>query len=157
MTDWTNLMLGKILLTLTVIGIAYLVIRQRQVTEAMATTKAKDKGRASTKHSPSSNSPAAALPENSLAADQPSLSQDLRIASYLFLVFMVGIGAALYYYRWQDDHQVITVNLHSADQDTPVSYQVYKFQLRDRTFTTVDGRQVTVASSERMEIIGLYD
>jgi hypothetical protein len=150
-------MLGKILLTLTVIGIAYLVIRQRQVAEAAATTKAKGEGRANTKQTPPSNSPSATLPENSLAADQPGLSQDLRIASYLFLVFMVGIGAALYYYRWEDDHQVITVNLHRADQDTPVSYQVYKFQLRDRTFTTVDGRQVTVASSERMEIIGLND
>ena len=148
-------MLGKILLTLTVIGIAYLVIRQRQVAEAAATTKAKDKGKASAKQSPPNTS--AKLSEGNLAADQPGLSQDLRIASYLFLVFMVGIGAALYYYRWQDDHQVITVNLHRADQDTPVSYRVYKFQLRDRTFTTVDGRQVTVASSERMEIIGLND
>ncbi len=150
-------MLGKILLTLTVIGIAYLVIRQRQVAEAAATTKAKDKGKASAKQSPPNSSPSAKISEGNLAADQPGWSQDLRIASYLFLVFMVGIGAALYYYRWQDDHQVITVNLHRADQDTPVSYRVYKFQLRDRTFTTVDGRQVTVASSERMEIIGLND
>jgi uncharacterized protein HemX len=150
-------MLGKILLTLTVIGIAYLVIRQRQVAEAAAPTKAKDKSKASAKQSPPNTSPSATRSEGNLAAEQPGFSQDLRIASYLFLVFMVGIGAALYYYRWQDDHQVITVNLHRADQDTPVSYQVYKFQLRDRTFTTVDGRQVTVASSERMEIIGLND
>jgi hypothetical protein len=134
-------MLGKILLTLTVIGIAYLVIRQRQVAEAAAPTKAKDKSKASAKQSPPNTSPSATRSEGNLAAEQPGFSQDLRIASY----------------RWQDDHQVITVNLHRADQDTPVSYQVYKFQLRDRTFTTVDGRQVTVASSERMEIIGLND
>lgn len=150
-------MLGKILLTLTVIGIAYLVIRQRQVAEAAASNKARAKGKASAKHSPSNTPPSAKLPEDNKSADTPGLSQDLRIASYLFLVFMVGIGAALYYYRWQDDHQVITVNLHRADQDTPVSYQVYKFELGERTFTTVDGRQVTVASSERMEIIGLND
>lgn len=150
-------MLGKILLTLTVIGIAYLVIRQRQVAEAAA-TRGRGQQKSGAKQSRAANPSASSkLSGGNQTASQPGLSQDLRIASYLFLVFMVGIGAALYYYRWQDDHRVITVNLHRADQDAPVSYQVYKFQLQDRTFTTVDGRQVTVASSERMEIIGLND
>ena len=133
-------MIGKILLTLAVMGIAYLVIRQRQVNEAREQTPKKSQSSKSAE-----------------AAAEPGLSQDLRIASYLFMVFMVGVGAALYYYRWQDDHQILTINLHRADQVQPVSYQVYKYQLQDRSFTTTDGRQVTVASSERMEIIGLND
>ena len=70
---------------------------------------------------------------------------------------MVAVGAALYYYRWQDDHQLITVRLYSADQAAPVSYEVYKYQLAERSFTTVDGRVITVAGSDRMEVIGLND
>lgn len=36
-----------------------------------------------------------------------------------------------------------------------MSYQVYKYQLQERSFTTIDGTQVTVAGSERMEVLGL--
>jgi hypothetical protein len=36
-----------------------------------------------------------------------------------------------------------------------VTYLVYKYQLEDKSFVTVDGKTVTVASDERMEIEGL--
>ena len=85
------------------------------------------------------------------------MHDDLRIACYSFLFFMAIVGGALYYYRWLDDHQLITVRLYSADQVGQASYAVYKYQLADRSFTTVDGRVITVADSDRMEIIGLND
>ena len=44
---------------------------------------------------------------------------------------------------------------HRDSQAAPVSYEVYKFQLQDRSFITLDGTSVTVASSERMEVLGL--
>ncbi len=49
----------------------------------------------------------------------------------------------------------MTVILHSDGAASPVTYQVYKNQLEERAFTTIDGIRVTVASSERMEVIGL--
>ena len=88
---------------------------------------------------------------------QSSLNRDLRFGAYLFLALMTGLGGALYYYDWQDDHTIITVNLHRDGQQEPVSYEVYKFQLGERSFTTLDGVNVTVAASERMEVLGLND
>lgn len=129
-------MLGKILLTLSVIAIAYLYIRQQQVSESREKNN-------------SSNS--------NESAEKDELGKDIRTAAYLLLFLMTGVGAALFYYDWRDDHQVLTVNLHRESQAEPVSYQVYKYQLQDRSFTTTDGIQITVASSERMEIIGLDD
>ncbi len=126
-------MIGRILLTLAVIGIAYLFIRQRRLAE--------DK----------ENKPAA----KARTKAQDELSQDLRMAAYMFLVLMVGIGGAVYYFRWQDEHTILTINLHRENQAQPVSYQVYKYQLQERSFTTIDGTQVTVAGSERMEVLGL--
>ena len=70
-------------------------------------------------------------------------------------MLMVGLGAALYYFDWQDDHTVLTINLHRDNQSAPVSYEVYKYQLEERSFVTIDGRSIAVASNERMEIIGL--
>ncbi len=129
-------MLGKILLTLAVIAIAYLYVRQQQIAEARTGSSSA---------------------ENSNSTEKDELSQDMRTAAYSLLVLMTGIGAALFYFDWRDDHQVLTVNLIRENQAEPVSYQVYKFQLQDRSFTTIDGIQITVAGSERMEIIGLDD
>lgn len=131
-------MLGKILLTLAVIVIAFLFVRQRDM-------KAK---------SPAGSAPAKSAKQNKEQSDD-TLSADLRTGAYMFLVMMVGLGIALYYFQWQDDHEVLTVRLHSDSQAAPIEYQVYKFQLQESAFTTVDGILVTVASSERMEVEGL--
>ena len=68
---------------------------------------------------------------------------------------VIGIGIALYYFQWQDDHSILTVRLHREGQARPIEYQIYKYHLAERSFTTLDGILVTVASSERMEVEGL--
>jgi len=134
-------MIGKILLTLAVIVVAYLMVRRNSESKPDTVMSAPAKIAAGVKRK----------------SPDPTLHDDLRTASYLFLFFMVVVGAALYYYRWQDDHQLITVRLYSADQADPTSYEVYKYHLAERSFTTVDGRVITVAGSDRMEVIGLHD
>jgi hypothetical protein len=132
-------MLGKFLLTLAVIAVAFFVLRQRQIAESSES----EARQASPKK----------VVDN--ATDDGGLAADLRVAAYMFLGLMVGLGGIMYYFSWQDDHTVLTVNLHRASQDQPVSYQVYKYQLQDRSFITTEGISVTVASSERMEVLGL--
>jgi hypothetical protein len=134
-------MLGKILLTLAVMIIAFFFVRQRDMKrksslarKALAPAKSKEK---------------AVEPEDH------NLSADLRLGAYMFLVLVIGLGAALYYFQWQDDHSILTVRLHSDGQREAIVYQVYKFELAERSFTTLDGILVTVASSERMEVEGL--
>ena len=134
-------MIGKILLTLAVIVMAYLMARR-------------DPG---SKRDTAKSAPPKISAGGQNKLPYTTLHDDLRSASYLFLFFMVLVGAALYYFRWQDDHQLITVRLYSADQEDPASYEVYKYQLAERSFTTVDGRAITVAGSDRMEVIGLND
>ncbi len=133
-------MLGKILLTIAVIFIAFLFVRQRDM---------KEKSISSQTSQPTGSPPIAAS-----SADN-SLSADLRLGAYMFLVLITGLGLALYYFQWQDDHSILTVRLHSDSQSEAIEYQVYKYQLQDRSFTTLDGILVTVASSERMEVEGL--
>ncbi|MGH8464603.1 MAG: hypothetical protein ACRER5_10685 [Pseudomonas sp.] len=80
---------------------------------------------------------------------------DYRFAAWLFLALIVGSGSYLYYLRWQEDNSVVTVILHRDGSNEPVTYQVLRNQLGNRAFTTVDGIRVTVAASERMEVLGL--
>ena len=134
-------MLGKILLTLAVMVIAFFFVRQRDM-----------KGKSSP--APITLDPAKSK-EKTVKPDDHNLSADLRLGAYMFLALVIGLGATLYYFQWQDDHSILTVRLHSEGQTEAVVYQIYKFELKERSFTTLDGILVTVASSERMEIEGL--
>lgn len=133
-------MLGKLLLTIGIILIAILFLRKYRQGERLRLQKLTGRK-------------LSALPGN-VATPKAPLS-DYRFAAYLFLALMFGGGSYLYYLRWQDDTRLVTVILHSDGAASPVTYQVYKNQLEERAFTTVDGIRVTVASSERMEVMGL--
>lgn len=134
-------MLGKILLTIVVILLAFVVLRQRHQAER----RPRGKG-------------AAPTPAQSAATrEQENFARDMRFAAYAFLVLMVGLGGILYYFRWQDNHAILTVTLYRDGEQQPVIYRVYRYQMGERSFTTVDGTSVTVAASERMEVEGLEE
>ena len=128
-------MLGKILLTIVVMLLGLVWVRKHREQERRDAQHAG-------KTTPASQKPAEPL-------------NDFRFAAYLFLVLMIGSGSYLYYVRWEDEHSLVTVILHRDGEQSPVTYQVLKSELGDRAFTTIDGVRVTVASSERMEVIGL--
>ena len=90
-TNEESPMIGKILLTLAVIAIAYLMVRRDHGSKRDTTQSAP---------------PEISAGDQKKIAD-PTLHDDLQTASYLFLFFMVLVGAALYYFRWQDDHQLM--------------------------------------------------
>ena len=131
-------MLSKILITLIVITIAFFVIRQRHL---------------GTK--PIKKETNVTLPSSKEIRYKDELSKDMRAGAYFFLLLMVSLGTTLYYFDWQDDHTIVTVNLHRGDNSDIITYEVYKYQLGERSFLTIDGRNITVASNERMEVIGL--
>ena len=136
-------MFSKLIITVFVIAIAFIVLRQR------SSNQGKNNQRAKTSQTPKPNGPISKDTEKDL------LSRDMRLGAYLFLLLTAGIGGAMYYFQWQDDHSVLTINLYRDSQIEPVSYDVYKYQLREKSFVTIGGLSVAVASSERMEIIGL--
>ena len=142
-------MLGKLLVTAVVILLAFILIRQKGLKSGLENGLLSHEGGRAT-HGEK---------KQGVNKDdkRSALQKDLRLGAYLFLILMTGLGGALYYYSWQDDHTIITVNLVRDGQQEPVSYEVYKYQLGDRSFTTIDGISVTVAASERMEIVGLND
>lgn len=127
-------MLGKIILTLLVMVLAIVVLRQRALDRrsTQATTATRDAG------------------GDGRGRPIPS---DQRLAAYLFLILMFAAAAILYYRRWQDDHTVLTVSLYRDDASSPSTFQVYKYQLDSRAFTTIDGIRITVADTERMEVL----
>lgn len=136
-------MFSKFLITAFVIAVAFVVLRQRNTNQG--------KGKRQVKPVAASKSQTAISKD----AEKDQLSKDMRLGAYLFLLLTAGIGGAVYYFQWQDDHSVLTINLYRDSQVEPISYNVYKYQLSEKSFVTINGLSVAVAGSERMEIIGL--
>ncbi len=147
-------MLGKLLLTAFVIVLAFTLIRQKGIRRGLQEGLLERDADKTAGASAEQTSSRIAAQKN---ASDSSFQSDLRLGAYLFLVLMTGLGGALYYYDWQDDRAIITVTLYRSGELEPVSYEVYKYQLGERSFVTTDGVSVTVAASERMEIVGLND
>jgi hypothetical protein len=129
-------MLGKILLTITILLLGIVWIRQAR--------EHKRQGAAAAGQRIAAPAPAHAL-------------NDYRFAAWLFLALMLGLGGLLYYQQWQEDNKIVHILLHREGNSAPVTYDVRQRDLEERAFTTVEGIRVTVAASERMEVIGLQD
>jgi hypothetical protein len=126
-------MLSKLFLTLAVIFLVALILKRRPLQESGAQ---------------------GAKTSAKVGGEKPKLSE-LRLAAYLFLAIIFGLGGVVSAQKWRDDHTVVTIKLYNAGESSPTEYQAFKFELDSRSFTTVDGVQVVVASDERMELSGL--
>ena len=123
-------MISKILLTLAVIGLAWLVIRHRQ-------------------HSLNENEPARISPP---VAKQQGSNRAIKWLSYGLLALMVS--ASLIYLGWQVEqgYRLVTVRVVDAQTGRSVSYIARRMDVDDRHFVTQDGREIIVADGERIEL-----
>ena len=119
-------MLGKIVFTLAVVALAYLAIRMRsRAVEAEQTVRSKG-------------------PSPQILAP--------RVVAYVFLAVAVLTGTALFLMEWHDDRQVVTIRVINSRTGDVVVYEAYKGRIYGRRFETLDGRVVTVAEVDRIEL-----
>ena len=118
-------MVTKILITLLVIAGCYLYLKRRSSSANQQRRPARE----------------------SVAEQQP-----VKMVAVLLLILSV-LGTLSYVgYRWYDSHTLLDVRIINPANDSEVVYQVYKGDLDDRSFTTVQGQTVRIAASERLEI-----
>jgi len=99
------------------------------------------------KRPPATRAPAADRP-----ADQLSGSALPRMMAYA-TVFTMLVGSGIYFYfQWQDAYQVVSVRIIDTRSGREVVYQAYKGDVDGRSFQTTDGRIVTLAEVERLEL-----
>jgi len=71
----------------------------------------------------------------------------------LAVVALMVIGSAIFVYQaWRDMSEVLEVAVVDAGSGKLSRYQVYRGDLEDREFRTVDGRRIILAETERIEI-----
>ena len=132
-------MVAKLLITLTVIFVAYLILRRRQTLNSNTAQLSKSGWKINTDDQ-----------------SRNELTAEIRFGAYLFLIMMLTLSAGMGYVSWKNDHETVLVTLYRQNnndvQDEKIVFHVYRQDLLERSFTTVDGIKVVVASDERMEI-----
>ncbi|WP_432473988.1 hypothetical protein [Amphritea sp. HPY] len=119
-------MITKILITLLVIAGCYLYLKRRNQV--------------------------ARQPVRRPAVDSSSEALPMKLIATILLTVSV-LGSASYLgYQWYDSHTLLEVRIVTPGSSAEVVYQVYKADLGDRSFTTVDGQTVRIAANERLEI-----
>jgi len=122
-------MLSKILLTLFVIIVAALVIGNRRRRGASIATQ---------------------RPHPPLVVSPPS--RVWRWTAYGLAIVMI-LGSGLYLYReWREYDRVVTVRVIDTLSGDVVRYRARRKEVQERRFTTLDGREVSVANNERIEL-----
>lgn len=124
-------MITKILFTAAVIGLVFLLARAR--------TRAQSKsGDSALEHTPS----------------QAKRSLFPRIAASAVIGVMILASALFLYREWEDRYRIVNVRVINSDTGYATTYQAYKGDIEGRRFQALDGRVVTLAEVERMELGG---
>ncbi|MES9968744.1 MAG: hypothetical protein ABW092_01840 [Candidatus Thiodiazotropha sp.] len=122
-------MITKLILTLSVIAIAWLVVKNRQQ-RVEAISHDRQPG----------------------VAPRQATNPLMKWGAYALLaMLLLGSGGYLYM-QWQDAARVVTVIVVDTQTGRSVSYQARRGDIEERYFVTLDGREVSVANSERIEL-----
>ena len=124
-------MIGKIIFTAAVIGLVVLWVRSRS--RFQGTT--------------------GALPAR-LPKPIHERSRFPRFAAYTVIGVMILTSILFLYSEWSDRYQIVSVRVINADTGQSTLYQAYKGDIADRRFQALDGRIVSLAEVERMELGG---
>ncbi|MCB1925103.1 MAG: hypothetical protein KDJ27_15400 [Gammaproteobacteria bacterium] len=120
-------MLGKILFTLAVIVLVALVWRTRQ------------------------SRTSASQYEPRLVNPPMQRRWPIRGLAIGIVGLMVAAFAYLLYDHWRDNNEVIFIRVVDASSGRAAEYRAARGDIDDRSFTTVDGRRIVLAETERLE------
>ncbi len=76
-----------------------------------------------------------------------------RLAPAAALVAVMGVSAFVFWLEWEDEHRIFTVRVVDTRSGEVRQYAVYRDGVNGRSFRTIDGRRVTLADVERMELV----
>ncbi len=63
------------------------------------------------------------------------------------------LGSGLFLYmEWQDRYRVVTVSVVNTQTGERTDYQAHRMDVEARSFITLDGVEINVAATERIEL-----
>lgn len=81
------------------------------------------------------------------------MSWPWRILPGALLLTALLVGAGMFWLEWREAHQLYLARVIDTRTGQVTTYEIYRDQVQGRSFQTVDGRTVTLADVERLEIV----
>jgi len=75
-----------------------------------------------------------------------------RTVAYLLIGLLIIVSSVVYYFSWSDANTVVSLRVINASGALS-EYQAYRKNIKGRTFISIDGRQIELADSDRLEIL----
>ncbi|HID46110.1 MAG TPA: hypothetical protein EYP34_10185 [Chromatiaceae bacterium] len=77
----------------------------------------------------------------------------VKVLAISVVVMMLAGTAVIIYLNWRDSHQIMQVQVIDSGSGRVSTYRVYRGELQERYFVTLDGRRVQLAETERLEVV----
>ncbi len=78
----------------------------------------------------------------------------IHIAVFVVLTIMIT-GSVLYFFnQWWDANRIVVVKVIDSTTGRAVEFEAYNGDIDGRSFRTTDGRKITLAAVERLEVAG---
>ena len=92
-------------------------------------------------------------PPPSAATDRSGGGVSSRAVIYTLLGLIISISILIFVLHWSDQRQIINIRVTNSQGET-INYQAYRKTIEGRRFTTLDGVDVTLGTSDRVEMLG---
>ena len=75
-----------------------------------------------------------------------------RAVIYTLLGLIISISILIFVLHWSDQRRIINIRVTNSQGNT-TNYQAYRKTIEGRRFTTLDGVDVTLGTSDRVEML----
>jgi hypothetical protein len=75
-----------------------------------------------------------------------------RLAAWALIGLMLLISSVILFFEWREGYRIVDLRVINTNTGSSQSYRAHKGDVDDRRFVTVEGRVVTLADIERLEM-----
>ena len=86
-------------------------------------------------------------------SDTNKPNRTTRIVLYAFAGMIALTSCAFFVYKWRIDNTVVSIRVLSGSSENATTYKALQKDIKGRTFTTLDGRLVTIGEADRIELL----
>ena len=78
----------------------------------------------------------------------------IHLAVFVVLTIMIAGSAFYFLNQWWDANRIVIVKVIDTTTGRSVEFEAYNGDIEGRSFRTTDGRMITLAAVERLEVAG---
>ena len=99
---------------------------------------------------------------NAIAQRRPNLgpspapiSRTFQLIAISLVISVVSLASWYIYRDWKESQKTVQIRIVNTQTGKTAVYQALRHKVHGRMFQTTDGRRITLADVERMEMVGL--